>query len=1438
MPTQKTPSVGILFAFFYLWTTSVWAEQFSFQPSPISNNLTQSSVRDIFQDQDGFIWLLTQEGLNRYDGISVINYRPSGTKPYAISHQAVTSILQDHQGTIWVATAGGGLNRYEKSKDGFSTPSINQDLPAILRTAHLHSSGAIWLSANERSDVYLAMFHPDSPDLVVQYKSPTSTLIEAITDFHGGGLLLGLKGDTGLALFNEASDQKYTPITLVDTDGRKLDKVRTEQILHVAEHEYLIATSTHGALLVTLKSVTSNKKVTPAAKILRVITPLETFAILRTEEPDKFIFGTREGMMMLNSALTDTSVFNTDNSELPDNQILSLLQDNSGMIWVGTFNGVAKGKKTIFELISTSNASGSVQINSLEYTERNRLYIGTSKGLLEYEPETGALSAPTWLAQQPDLANSAVMTLFNQEDYLWMGTLNSGLYRYDKFANRVEKVSSSTPDVDFNNVGITDIHADDDALVFATWGFGIYRLGQDSTVAEPLFDESVVGANNLLFTISIAQGSNRVLWFGTERGLYRHIKGARYLQNIGGVIGTAGNLLSAVPWYLHFSKDGNLWIGSQSGALSYIPSSSLGAARPTVINLADQLSFPSYDIYAVSDDNTGNIWISHNRGISKIARDLSKIYNFLPIHGLQGAEFNHATIAKSPSGTLVFGGNQGFNMIDPDNAFEETYASSFVFTSIMTDGTRSYPDYDESRAISLTLPASAADLKLEFSSLDYLNPLNISYRYRINATDEDWIDLGSTPALTLPTLPSGDHFIEFQATNSYGEWSSEIITAVVSVAPPLYLTPMAYILYCTALVSSLLLMRLRSKRRWANAALQRKELRQEVEKRTVELRQAIQLAEAANTAKTQFITTISHEIRTPLHGILGINELLERTVLDGEQRNYVQSIKYSGEKLLLILSDILDFSKLEAGRVDLQESTFIPIDLVEETVFLYQGFADKRGNTLTADWLPNCDQKLICDQQKLRQILGNLVSNSLKFTLDGAVHIRIRLEQGVHEQRPMLVLSVTDTGAGVKREELSGITKAFTQANNSQFQDSALSGTGLGLSIVEKYIRLLNGTLTLQSKFGWGTKALIRLPVTLSEASESVQHLPRSISLLNNRNNREARMVLLQLSRIYQTAQSISRQIPPETNATATINEEARRHKLLITHANDDANDHTITLPTTTQLLRSTLTASISPNRDRNSEPMSTYASLSVLVVEDIETNIQILGSILSKLGCRYEVALNGQLALDKCRRDHYDLIFMDCQMPIMDGFEATREIRQLNLSRPPVIMAVTAGTSSDEQAICLEAGMNGVIAKPFSHQTIQQQLDYVLSDNTKITKVEVVTEANDDVNHTTVNQILALFDNDSSKIERLFETFYLNCERAVEDANNALTRHNQDSLRQIAHSVKSAALNIGASKIAALAEQMERGADDATTRTLLTGITKENQSFFDYARTLYVATP
>lgn len=1435
MPIHKAPSAGILFAFFYLWTTSVWAEQFSFQPSPISNNLTQSSVRDIFQDQDGFIWLLTQEGLNRYDGISVTNYRPSGTKPYAISHQAVTSILQDHQGTIWVTTAGGGLNRYEKSKDGFSTPSINQDLPATLRTAHLQSSGAIWLSATERSDVYLAMFHPDSPDLVVRYKSPTSTLIEAITDFHGGGLLLGLKGDTGLALFNEASDQKYTPITLIDAKGRTLDKVRTEQIQHVAEHEYLIATSTHGALLVTLKSANSNKKVTPTAKILRVITPLETFAILRTEEPDKFIFGTREGMIMLDPALTDASVFNTDNSELPDNQILSFLQDNSGMIWVGTFNGVAKGKKTIFELISTNSAIGSVQINSLEYAERNRLYIGTSKGLLEYLSDTGALSAPTWLAQHPDLANSAVMTLFNRGDYLWMGTLNSGLYRYDKFANRVEKISSSTPDVDFNTIGITDIHADGDALVFATWGFGIYRLGQDSTVAEPLFDESVVGANNLLFTISIAQGSNRVLWFGTERGLYRHIKGARYLQNIGGVIGTAGNLLSAVPWYLHFSKDGNLWIGSQSGALSYIPSSSLGEARPTVTNLADQLSFPSYDIYAVSDDNAGNIWISHNRGISKIARDLSKIYNFLPIHGLQGAEFNHATIAKSPSGTLVFGGNQGFNMIDPDNAFEETYVSSFVFTSIMTDGTRSYPDYHESRAIKLTLPASANDLKLEFSSLDYLNPLNISYRYRINATDEDWIDLGSTPALTLPTLPSGDHFIEFQATNSYGEWSSEIITAVVSVAPPLYLTPMAYVLYCTVLVSSLLLMRFQSKRRWANAALQRRELRQEVEKRTVELRQAIQLAEAANTAKTQFITTISHEIRTPLHGILGINELLERTVLDGEQRNYVQSIKYSGEKLLLILSDILDFSKLEAGRVDLQESTFIPIDLVEETVFLYQGFADKRGNTLTADWLPNCDQKLICDQQKLRQILGNLVSNSLKFTLDGAVHIRIRLEQGVHEQRPTLVLSVTDTGTGVKREELSGITKAFTQANNSQFQDSALSGTGLGLSIVEKYIRLLNGTLTLQSKFGWGTKALIRLPVTLSEASESAQYLPRSISLLNNRKNREARMVFLQLSRIYQTAQSISTLIPTETQASATINEDARRRKLLITHADNDTSDYAITLPTTTQLLRSTLTASMGPNRDSNSEPTNTYTSLSVLIVEDIETNIQILGSILSKLGCPYEVALNGQLALDKCRSGHYDLIFMDCQMPIMDGFEATREIRRLNLSQQPLIMAVTAGTSSDEQAVCLEAGMNGVIAKPFSHQTIQQQLDYVLAGNTAITKLAPSAETNDDINHTTVNQILALFDNDSSKIERLFDTFYLNCERAAEDANTALAQHDQDRLRQIAHSIKSAALNIGASKIASLAEQMEHGAEDSVTRTLLTEITAENQRFSDYARTRYV---
>ena len=427
-------------------------------------------------------------------------------------------------------------------------------------------------------------------------------------------------------------------------------------------------------------------------------------------------------------------------------------------------------------------------------------------------------------------------------------------------------------------------------------------------------------------------------------------------------------------------------------------------------------------------------------------------------------------------------------------------------------------------------------------------------------------------------------------------------------------------------------------------------LEERVEERTREL-------VAANRAKSQFLANMSHEIRTPMNGVLGMVELLLQTKLEPRQRMYVEMAQRSAETMLSLITSILDLSKIEAGKFELEHKKFDLRALMQDVIYTLGSVADQKGLSLSLSLSTNLPTALVGDPVRLSQIFNNLVGNAIKFTDQGGVTVSASLKEATAECA-LIMFEVSDTGIGISEEDQAIIFNAFTQADSTDTR--RFSGSGLGLSICKDLCALMGGTIEVSSQQGVGS--CFRFTARFGQQSDSMQHV-RSDMMLTNRYHRDGDGT---------AAAVLDRPAEPAPGGDAPA-------------------------------------ASVLPDDDLSPQEMlpRRYA----LVVEDNAINLIVAVGILETLGWRVETAVNGLEALEAHARRHFDVVFMDCQMPKMDGFEATVEIRKREAggdAHTPIV-ALTATADEMFRERCLKAGMNEYIAKPFTRAQIEAALTNVL---------------------------------------------------------------------------------------------------------------------------------
>ena len=431
-------------------------------------------------------------------------------------------------------------------------------------------------------------------------------------------------------------------------------------------------------------------------------------------------------------------------------------------------------------------------------------------------------------------------------------------------------------------------------------------------------------------------------------------------------------------------------------------------------------------------------------------------------------------------GRLCFGGPGGFNIFDPLRLSEDRRPPRLALTRVEVLGIPQPSTTPYWLLNSIAVDHRASIISMDFGALDFVSPKRNRLAYRMAGLTDQWIDLGSQHRITLTNLGAGDHVLEVRAANADSVWSETPLRLTIHKEPAPWNSPWAYAAYALT-VLGLLAYRLRLQRKeFRQIVAARERLESEVALRTRELVESNrQLAEAAR-AKSNFLDRMSHELRTPMNGVVGMTELLARTPLSSTQLRLTETIRSSAGVLLQIVNDLLDLSKIQAGKVQLES---LPIDLVpllEECTALFLGTAATKGIELIVCPPTHDQRRLIGDPLRVRQILMNLIGNAVKFTTQGEVVVKADISW-IESDRATLRLTIADTGIGMDDATIAKIFEPFTQADESTTR--RFGGSGLGLAICRELAELLGGTITVDSKPGVGSTFTLSLPLQVGPES-------------------------------------------------------------------------------------------------------------------------------------------------------------------------------------------------------------------------------------------------------------------------------------------------------------------------------------------------------------------
>ncbi len=1091
----------------------------------VADGLSQSVISSIAQDRHGFIWIGTTDGLNRYDGYQFNAYRHDPDKPKSISANYVTKLLLDANDALWIGTQGGGLNRFDPSTQSFKRYQNDPDDSASLSGNHVtslyeDSAGILWIGTQENG---LNRFDPARGTFTRYRHDPNDDQslsrgpIEAIFEDTAKTLWIGAED----ALDKLDHDSGRFAHYLNDPDDPdSLSKGRVTCLYEDVNHALWVGTQDGGLNQLDERTgrfahYRSDPNDPNSLSNNRVI-------FMNNDRSGNIWIGTYSGGLNLFDLKTKRFVhykhdpgdpFSLNSQTVPD-----ILEDREGILWVGTSLGLGKfnTRQLPFEFYHGSpNDSNSITPDlSFVYVDRNDIvWLGNwEPWLTRFDREQNRFTRYYPDPDDPhsiDFANGdGISSIHEDRDgYIWVGHLRNGICRLDPETDRFQHYRHDPDDSrSLSSDYIWSVFEDSDGYIWVgTESNGINRFDKTTQQFKRFQHDpqNPYSISSDRFSKTIYEDSHGSIWIGTgDSGLNRFDKATQQFQRFRHDPKDPASLSNNNVMTVRQDRAGRLWIGTLEGLNQFNP------LTETFTRYFEKDGLPNNVVYEIleedpgSDGKNGNLWLSTNKGLSRFDPDAGSFRNFDVHDGLQSNEFNRGAAAKNSQGEMFFGGINGLSVFHPNDISDNTYLPPVILTDFQLFN-RPVPIGDDSPLQTsiwdtnkLTLRHHQNIISIEFVGLSLAAPEKNRYRYKLEGLETDWTEVNSDRRfVTYTNLDPGNYTFRVKASNNDGVWNEEGATLDIAILAPWWATAWFRTLAVLGFAGILA-----GVFRWRVSAIRyrTKELEKQVEERTrslsqktdeivvsnEQLKMAKENAEVANQAKSQFLANMSHELRTPLNAVLGFSQIMQRQGVEPQTSRHLRMIRESGEHLLTLINDILDLSKIEAGKMQLQPHPIRLPRFLSTIVGIISTRAEAKDLQLVYEQGPQLPESVEADETRLRQVLLNLLGNAVKFTEHGQVFLRSSVRTPT--QAPIkgvafttLKIEVEDTGIGIPADKLETIFDPFEQNTETIGRDE---GTGLGLAISRSLIEAMGGALQVESEPGRGSRFWFELTLPLSEA--------------------------------------------------------------------------------------------------------------------------------------------------------------------------------------------------------------------------------------------------------------------------------------------------------------------------------------------------------------------
>lgn len=1040
----------------------------------VDEGLSHNEVTSIVQDHDGFIWIGTRGGLNRYDGydFKIFNQIPGDSN--SLVNPSIESLFVDGKGNIWIGTKSGGVSKYDPDSEIFKNIKTNYKhkspvLPdnRILAFAE-DEKGRIWMGTWGNG----VIIYDEEKDTSLHFLG--NTLVNSIIKTKEGKIWVGT--NSGLFEYRESPesfiqrnqpphffacqdmhyDEQRNVLWIASGNNEGIVKFNLENntwighrigdsfgtnTIHAYESVFLdgngkVWLGTWGTGFYTFdqeKEAFERYLIYPGN---RATLNKDYDAVLEIfQDRDKNIWlGTNGGGVCV---LTPKLEFHTvgfhpePNKGLINTRIMSVVDGRDGNLWLGTIGSglIWSPDRENFYTVQYPdgiNKSRFFIIKFLYEDDSGRVWVGTNVGTFFIQFQNGV---PKMVIPQKVFINSGfrslqVVSILDTKNFLWLGSLMSGLLLLDnqKEFGEVKYLTKDTP------------------------------------------ESGNLNSNRISFLL---QDTKERIWIGTYNGL--HIFNPldttiQIAEEYFDIIGDfTGNIITCVDE----DKKGNIWIGTPNGL------NRLKEKNPNQFELnyfTEEDGLASNFVKGISHDSEGNVWVSTNLGITKlyVDADTISVVNYNEMDGVGGKNFTEASVFRNDEGELFFGGNYGLTYFHPSEINALPFVHKPVFTGLkifnqpvainQKFGSEVILDHSLLHDKEIRIPYRFNNFEIQFSALDYKSMGRNNYKYFLENLDEKWNYVGKRRFVNFNNLKPGEYVLKVKSSNSHNVWNEEPTELIIKILPPFWQTWYALIFYILAVVGIVSVIRWNAVKqvRLANS-LEMEKMQHEQDRKIAEL-------------KFQFFTNISHEFRTPLTLILApLKEILSkgnRSQLTEEVSGKIQIVQKNADRLMKLVNQLLDFRKAETGNMKLTARKSDIENFVKEVCFSFYELA--KINEIKFTFHSKIETKNIWfDLEKMEIILNNLISNAFKFTKQKGV-----IEVNLFEEEEEILLSVSDSGPGISATEIKHIFDRFYRIERGDSYGSS----GIGLSLVKRLVELHHGNISVTSQQNVNTEFVVSLP--------------------------------------------------------------------------------------------------------------------------------------------------------------------------------------------------------------------------------------------------------------------------------------------------------------------------------------------------------------------------